>query len=591
MAEMLSPGVYTSEADYSEYVSDASTCIIGMVGGARRGPIGVPTLVTTQAQMVEIFGKPTEGDYGVYGALAALSKASQLYYTRVVRGGNRATAGVIGTNKIIYKAKTVGDNGNGIKVAQSYNEDTAEVTVKVYLSGNDVSEPIETFEGMSLNGVDSSYVETVINGVSEYITAHVQYSGSIKDIEFILEGGSGSGSYARAGEEGVDKITFRSAYYDSDINGCEVVISESDSFGYFDVTVKNSEEIIETWGSVTLDEESDRYVESIINTGSGRIICTVNSSDDILFEEDTLVFSGGDDGINGISTLDIIGEETGTGLYSFSNEETVDIDLLVAPGWSDASVIQAALSICEKRGECVFIADTPFGLKAQEVMAWSNGTGGFPHDAFDSSYGALYWPWVKVADSYSKKNIWLPPSGYVAAQYAYNDKVGHPWLAPAGLERGLLNKPIGVELSPTKGERDAVYGNRNIVNPIANVLGTGLVIWGQKTMQRKPSSLDRVNVRRLMNYLKKTIGGATRHFVFEQNTESTWERWKNMVSPILTSIKDANGIYDYKIEINPTIADVENNRMPVYVSVKPTKAAEFIPLTFNIMPYTASFEK
>lgn len=585
MAEMLSPGVYTSEADYSEYVSDASTCIIGMVGGARKGPIGVPTLVTSQAQMVSIFGKPVEGEYGVYSALAALSKASQLYYTRVVRGGIRAEAGVIGTHKIIYKAKDMGDIYNGIVVSQTKNDDDT-INVIVKSKNGDI---LETFENCSIDGVSTEYIETMLNGVSEYITAHVQYSGSIKDQEFTLTGGSGSGAYARAGVEGKDKITFRSTYYESDLNGCEIVISSPDAYGYFDVTVKDGDEVIEAWSSVTLDKDSDRYIESVINL-TGRIVCTVNNDESILFAEDTLTFNGGDNGISGTSLIDIIGEETGTGLYSFSNEETVDIDVLVAPGWTNPEVIHAALEICENRGECIFIADAPFGLNAQEVINWSNGTGQYLHDGFDSSYGALYWPWVKIADTYTKKNIWLPPSGYVAAQYAYNDKVGHPWLAPAGLERGKIEKPIGVEISPTKGERDAVYGNRNIVNPIANVLGTGLVIWGQKTMQRKPSSLDRVNVRRLLNYLKKTIGGATRHFVFEQNIESTWERWKNMVTPTLTSIKDAAGIYDYKIEIAPSAADIENNRMPVYVSVKPTKAAEFIPLTFNIMPYTASFD-
>ena len=154
-----------------------------------------------------------------------------------------------------------------------------------------------------------------------------------------------------------------------------------------------------------------------------------------------------------------------------------------------------------------------------------------------------------------------------------------------------MSKPIGLELNPTKGERDAVYGNRNVVNPLTNFLSNGITIWGQKTMQRKPSSLDRVNVRRLMNYLKKTIGLSTRYFVFEQNIESTWERWRTMVEPILSDIRTQGGLYDYKIEVEPTADDIENSRMPVSVSIKPTKTAEFIPLTFNIMPYAASFDE
>jgi hypothetical protein len=587
MAEMLSPGVYVSEIDYSEYVSESSTCIIGMVGGARRGPIGVPTLVTTQAQMVSLFGKPIEGDYGVYSALAALTKASQLYYTRVVRGGIKASAGVLGTNKVLYKAKESGDTYNGLQISQSaLSDEVFKVIVK-----STKGEELESFDNLSLSGTSSNYVESIINGNSNYITASVQYSGTVKEVDFTLEGGSGSGSYARAGVEGKDKLTFRSKYYDSDLNGCTVVISEVDNYGYFDITVKNSDELIESWASVCLDTDSDRYIETIINSGSSRIVVTVNDDESITLEENSMSFSGGDDGVDGISVEDIIGEETSTGIYAVSNPETIDIDILTVPGWSDSKVVAAGISVCEDRGDCLYIVDPPFGLSAQDIIAWSNGTGSYVHTGFDSSYAALYWPWVKVSDSYTKKNVWLPPSGYVAAQYAYNDEVGHPWTAPAGLDRGTMSKPIGLELNPTKGERDAVYGNRNVVNPIVNFLSSGITIWGQKTMQRKPSSLDRVNVRRLMNYLKKTIELSTRYYVFEQNVESTWERWTTMVDPILSDIRTQGGIYDYKIEIQPTDNEVENNQMPASVSIKPTKTAEFIPLTFNIMPYTATFDE
>ena len=121
-------------------------------------------------------------------------------------------------------------------------------------------------------------------------------------------------------------------------------------------------------------------------------------------------------------------------------------------------------------------------------------------------------------------------------------------------------------------------------------ISNGIVIWGQKTMQRLPSALDRVNVRRLMNYLKRNIGIATRNFVFEQNVDATWERWKNTVEPILDNARANSGIYDYKIVLEATASDIENNRMPISIYVKPTKAAEFIALTFNIMQYSASFD-
>ena len=145
-------------------------------------------------------------------------------------------------------------------------------------------------------------------------------------------------------------------------------------------------------------------------------------------------------------------------------------------------------------------------------------------------------------------------------------------------------------MSPTQGERDAIYGNRNVINPIVNFISNGIVIWGQKTTQRTPSALDRVNVRRLMCYLKRNISNVTRNFVFEQNIAATWERWKTTVEPILINAKNNGGLYEYKIVTEATAADIENNRMPIVIYVKPVKAAEFISLTFNIMPYSASFD-
>lgn len=590
----MSPGVYLYEADYSQYTQDSSSCVIAMVGAARRGPVNVPTLITTQEQMIQTFGEPVEGEYGVYSALQALTQANRLYYVRVVRSGVKASAGIIGTDKVIYKAKAEGEDYNGIKIEQTaLNDDTETFDITVKSSKDAV---LETYTDLSIKGVDTNYVESVINAQSNYITADVQSSGSVIEKTFVLgetedTKGLGGGSYARAGSEETDKLVFRSKYFDSDLNGCVVVITDQDKYGYFDITVKDSDNsVIEAWSNMNLDKNSEHYVETLINKRSDRIIVTVNENDDIQFEGKTLAFSGGDDAISGISSYDIIGETSGGGLNAFSNPEVISIDILTAPGWTDPSVLEAAIGIAEKRADCIFIADTPFGLSAQEVTDFANGTGSYTNKGFDSSYAAFYWPWLKYSDSYTRRDIWLPPSGFVAAQYAYNDSVAYPWNAPAGLERGMIHNAIGVEVSPTQGERDMVYGNRNIVNPIVNFISNGIVIWGQKTAQREPTALDRVNVRRLLNYLKRSIGTVTKSFVFEQNIQATWERWKTAVTPILENCKISGGVYEYKTVIQPTASDIENNRMPINVYIKPTKTAEFIPLTFNIMSYSASFD-
>lgn len=587
MAEMLSPGVYVNELDYSQYAAEVSSCIVGMVGEARRGPVGVPTLITSQKEMISVFGEPKSGCYGVYSALAFLTEGDQLYYTRVVRGGEKAHAGVVGTNKISVEANVIGDALNGYVVEISDPADDL-FTITVYES-KDKTTPLETYSNCSLDAGEN-YVLTKINGVSPYISVKINPSGTVK-ATLELAGGSGiSAKSATAGSD-TDLITFSTLYPDSTLNGGKIVISDMYQGEYFDVTVKDiAGNVVETWASLTLDETSDRFVELFINKNSKRIIADVKTGSNIDFKAGDLIIGGGDDGIEGISSFDIIGADTGKGIDSFSNPETVDINVFTVPGYYDSAVVSAATEMCEKRADCIYIIDPPFGISPATAIAWSNGNSSYGTYVMNSSYSAVYWPWVKISDSYTKKDIWLPPSGFVAAQYAYNDKVGAPWLAPAGLNRGKMTKPIAIEHSPTQGERDAMYGNRNVVNAIVNYLGDGIVIWGQKTTQRAPTALDRVNVRRLLNYLKKTISLSTRYFVFEQNNQATWDRWTNMVEPILRQVKERSGLNDYLIEINPTVWEIENNIMPATIKVKPTKSAEFIPIDFMIMPQSASFD-
>lgn len=603
----LSPGVYVNEADYSEYTQDSSSCIVGIVGGARRGPVGRPTLITTQEQMVETFGTPIEGEYGVYSALQTLTHSNRVYYVRAVRSGTKATAGEAGVDKILYSSKEANAEYNGIKISQTEVDEQGKFTITVKKDEDNV---LETYSDITLDQLADSYVEKVVNTQSKYISVSVQYAGTVSTKEFILGGtpeteGKGSGSYAYAGKESEDKIVLRSKYYDSDLNGCTAIITESRSYpnsqydtddrtSYFSIAIQDfSGNEIETWANLSLNPESERFAETVLNNESNRVICYVNKSDDIEFASKTLTFSGGDDGVTGLSAADIVGDVDSTGLQVFSNPEIITVDVIITPGWYDVNVIQAATVLCENRADCIYLVDPPRGLVPQEVVQWSNGVEPFTQESFNglnSSYSALYWPWISIYDSYTRKDIWLPPSGFVAAQYAYNDEIGFPWKAPAGLERGRLTTAKSVEISPTKGERDELYGYRNVVNPIVNFVSNGIVIWGQKTTQRNPTALDRVNVRRLLNYLKRNIGNATRNFVFEQNIDATWDRWRSAVEPILISTKNNLGLYEYKIVNNLTASDIENNRMIVNIYIKPTKTAEFIGLTFNITQYSASYD-
>lgn len=305
-------------------------------------------------------------------------------------------------------------------------------------------------------------------------------------------------------------------------------------------------------------------------------------------DNQTYELSGGRDGVDGITSADYIGDEnSGTGIYAMSNPDAFTIDIFEIPGMTDPDVLQAAVKMVSDRGDSFLIADVPFGLKPQDAVDWTNGQGTWSgqHEAFDTSFMAFYAPWAQIRDTYTNKLIWLPPSAIVAPRYAYTDSVAGPWMAPAGADRGKITGIIQLEYTPTLGERDLMYGNRNIINPIVNMGVTGTIINGQKTAQRQPTALDRINVRRLVNYIQRIVQQATQYFVFEQNDSTTWTRWQTVIEPKLEALKNSEAISAYKIQMDDQTVDtddLENGRMPGLLAIKPIKSAEFIPITLRI---------
>lgn len=337
--------------------------------------------------------------------------------------------------------------------------------------------------------------------------------------------------------------------------------------------------------SINMDNDSFTKWLSSVQVSSINATPTVNT---VSIDDQTYEISGGRDGIEGIVNSDYIGDELqATGIYSMSNPDAFTIDLFAIPGMTDPDVLVAAAKMVSDRGDSFLICDVPFGLKPQDAVDWTNGEGTWSgkHVAFDTSFMGFYAPWAQVRDTYTGKLIWLPPTVPVAPRYAYTDNVGGPWLAPAGADRGKLNGIIQLEYTPTMGERDLMYGNRNIINPIVNMGVTGTIINGQKTAQRRPTALDRINVRRLVNYVQRTLQQVTQYFVFEPNDSATWQRWQNTVEPKLDALKNSQAISAYKVQMDETtvnIDDLENSRMPGLVAIKPTKSAEFIPITLRI---------
>ena len=282
-----------------------------------------------------------------------------------------------------------------------------------------------------------------------------------------------------------------------------------------------------------------------------------------------------------------------SGIYAFQNPEAIDINLLCIPGFSSGAVIGQALAMCEARGDVLFLVDPPFGLRPQQAVDWHNGM--LLSDlkaAINSSYGALYWGWVEIYDQFAGNYVWVPPSGHIAAIFSRTARVAEQWFAPAGLRRGRLLTAIDVEYSPTLGERDLLYGSGNAVNPIVKFPQDGIVVWGQRTLQRNETALSRVNVRMLLIYIKKNLTRVLKQFIFEPNDQVLWAQVTATIDPFLADIVARRGLTGYKVicdASNNTPERIDRNELWVSIFLKPTRAVEFVALNLVIMRTGASF--
>jgi hypothetical protein len=275
-----------------------------------------------------------------------------------------------------------------------------------------------------------------------------------------------------------------------------------------------------------------------------------------------------------------------TAIDLLANPEEYDINLLAVPGCSvDSSIGTYATSMAEDRADTFYIGDFP------STQSTATGAASVT-PSLDSNYAATYWPYVKIFDAENSTYVTIPPTPQVLEAIAYTDTVAYPWFAPAGMNRGLITDAVSVEYKMTLADRDILYAAK--VNPIAFFPGQGIAIWGQKTLQTRTTSLDRINVRRMLLYVRKIIATSSKYLVFEQNDEKTWNRFKSMVQPILDLIKRKQGLYDFRVVMDATINTpdiIDRNELVGAIYLKPTKTAEVITLTFNILNSGAVFDE
>ena len=273
-------------------------------------------------------------------------------------------------------------------------------------------------------------------------------------------------------------------------------------------------------------------------------------------------------------------------INAISNADEFDINLLVTPGvihGLHSTVTNHAISKMESRADAFYVMDAAgYSDSISTVKSTIK--------ALDTNYAAVYYPWVKIVDRDTSRPVWVPPSVVLPGVISYTDRVAHEWFAPAGLNRGGLTTVLEAKTRLTHSERDDLYENK--INPIASFPGQGVVVFGQKTLQSKPSALDRINVRRLLIALRKFIASTSRYLVFEQNSQALRNRFLNIVNPYLEQVQSNSGLSAFRVvmdDSNNTPDVVDRNQLVGQIFIQPTRTAEFIVLDFVVQPTGATF--
>jgi uncharacterized protein len=270
----------------------------------------------------------------------------------------------------------------------------------------------------------------------------------------------------------------------------------------------------------------------------------------------------------------------------FGNKEAYQFNLLFTPGITNnlhPGVVSNIITNTQNRGDNLYVLDLiDYSGTVASTIVQANTR--------NTSYAASYWPWVRIIDPATGKQVWVPASTIIPGVYAFNDKVSAPWFAPAGINRGGLSTVLQAQFKLTQGQKDALYSNN--INPLATLPKNGVVVFGQKTLQKQASALDRVNVRRLMIEMKNYIRQIADTVVFEQNTIATRNSFVARVTPFLEGIQQKQGLYAYKIiidESNNGPAVIDQNQLVGQIYIQPTRTAEFISLDFILLPTGAEF--
>ena len=660
MAEvLLSPGVLARETDQSFLAAQPVQAGAAILGPTVKGPVGIPTLITTYSQYQNVFGAVVESgsaEYTYFTSISAYNYFQQggdsLLVTRVVSGSytsavsstiqNSTETGVLSAAPAISSITgSVGSYTVGLTGSVAGAGATATITLTSPSSSGALT-IVSGGSGYTI-GETLSFPSSSVNMVgptgTDGATGALVAGDIINQNAFVLETlseGSDQNSTSTLGSKGQLALGTRD-------NIRWEIVSPNTTTGTFNLIIRrgndttNQKTVLETYANVSLDPNSNNYIEKLIgnskqtvtqdgteyyikNEGTFNTISnyvrvksvnspTLNYFDNAGNAKAALTGSiplagsgsfGGAEGtpfvaarqakfynnIDGTDTQGLIADNYTISINLLANRDQFNYNLITAPGLYNtdyASPITTMINNSQFRGDNMAIVDlVPYNTGINSVTAAAA--------AIDTSYAATYWPWLQTIDPDLGGQVWVPASAMMPGVFAFNDRAGEAWFAPAGLNRGGLSTVLRAERALTNGNRDTLYSDN--VNLIATFPNTGVVVFGQKTLQAAASALDRVNVRRLLIELKSFISQIADTLVFEANTIATRNNFLSQVNPYMESVQQRQGLYAFKVvmdESNNTPDVIDRNQMVGQIYIQPTKTAEFIYLDFNILPTGAVF--
>ena len=585
MAEtLISPGVLARENDQSFIGARPVTFGAAVIGAAVKGPVNIPTAVSTFSQYEAIFGGAVESGSQYYTYLNSIAARNyfsnggeSLLVTRVVTGSFTSA---------FTSGSEAGPNESGI-MANAWQDNAATQYQKQSFVLKTISEGelANSFSPVTANGsLPSGSADNLRWEIATTNTSSGQFSLLIRRGNDITN--------QKAILETYNNLSMdpTAPNYIGKVIGDTYFTVESDGPDYYVKTNGNYPRrsayvYVESVGTPTPQYFNNdgsikpQFTGSLPLVGSGSFAAATGKNienNDAKFNESITAAN-----VQGIAPAGY----TQT-IALLNNKDDYQFNVISAPGLNGVdhgTQVNSLVALAQNRTDCLAVIDLiGYNSSVNQVTTQAS--------SYDTSYAAAYWPWLQTIDAVTGQTVWAPASTYIPAVYAFTDASADPWFAPAGLVRGALGSVVRAERKLTSGNRDTLYEAN--VNPIATFPGSGVVVFGQKTLQKRASALDRVNVRRLLIALKSYIVQVSDGLVFEQNTNSTRNNFLAQVNPYLESVQQRQGLYAFKVVMdasNNTPDVIDRNELVGQIYLQPTKTAEFVILDFNVLPTGATF--